>query len=818
MASVPAIECPLTPELDQCPVTPESRSADNERPPQQSSPSAPSEGSERQASPPPNCAICLGRCVNKCFTDNCMHKFCFSCLMEWSKIKAECPLCKKPFRSIIHNVKSLSQFDEYIVNQPSRPRPQPRLHRLNVILSDRPRYRYRTTFQVNPNENEAIQQLFLHQSNDLRAADQALYDQWLPPRSINNRSRRQVYETRMFSQPLYDINGRDRICSAEYYRENPAQVHRLMPWIRREILALTNNVRADFIIHIIHDMLTQHDIVAPQFFAALEPHLLNRTAHFIHELNTFARGPYDIYGFDRYVRYSAPVEESVVISTEDSSEGEDNVSFMTRRGRTEFTIETRSNVSTVILTGSFRCPPAAGNVNNSNVGVIDISNTSNDAANVAGSSSGSNGDSISIVDDTNEITPAQQQVSYIESLTDSDSDECMFVREQKPPHLRTPEYIELNSEDEDSDVVFVDDALESSIQLPPKKRARVEIDCIPNLLEEENASTNSTIKTSTPSMKIESQAGPSSSSENMASQPSTSSGITDAKSNTRKKYYAEPVRRHNRMQKNANKIFDPSSSSASSPESFSESSSSSVVNIPPAYTRTTNTSPTPSISSSFSSSSHEEYKVYTSAKRKKQSSTKRKIVSPRKRSSRSKIRSKLKSKKLVSTSSTSVHRKKDINKYSKATKLKSVFHKQYENQTTDEVTGASINDDCCEDVATTGSSSSLPADESSAETHVREVGAIETASATSISTDSVHCEISSIVNNNNSELNNNDDTETSISSSSRSSPLPGSSRNLTKRKHKSSTNVYISHCNKSSASSTSSSSSSSTSSSEESNF
>lgn len=39
-------------------------------------------------SPPPNCSICLGRVKSKCFTDSCMHQFCFSCLLEWSKVCA----------------------------------------------------------------------------------------------------------------------------------------------------------------------------------------------------------------------------------------------------------------------------------------------------------------------------------------------------------------------------------------------------------------------------------------------------------------------------------------------------------------------------------------------------------------------------------------------------------------------------------------------------------------------------------------------------------------------------------------------------------
>lgn len=50
------------------------------------------EESQREAagSPPPNCAICLGKVSSKCFTDSCMHQFCFSCLLEWSKVSLRC--------------------------------------------------------------------------------------------------------------------------------------------------------------------------------------------------------------------------------------------------------------------------------------------------------------------------------------------------------------------------------------------------------------------------------------------------------------------------------------------------------------------------------------------------------------------------------------------------------------------------------------------------------------------------------------------------------------------------------------------------------
>lgn len=67
---------------------------------------------------------------------------------------------------------------------------------------------------------------------------------------------------------------------------------------------------------------------------------------------------------------------------------------------------------------------------------------------------------INTIEDANAIpkvepnTQTTPQQEIINADSDSDSDECLFVCAKKPPHLRTPEYVELNS-DSDSDVVFV---------------------------------------------------------------------------------------------------------------------------------------------------------------------------------------------------------------------------------------------------------------------------------------------------------------------------------------------------------------------------
>lgn len=43
------------------------------------------------------CVICWATVLdkNKCFPENCLHIFCFECLVKWSRQKNQCPLCKK---------------------------------------------------------------------------------------------------------------------------------------------------------------------------------------------------------------------------------------------------------------------------------------------------------------------------------------------------------------------------------------------------------------------------------------------------------------------------------------------------------------------------------------------------------------------------------------------------------------------------------------------------------------------------------------------------------------------------------------------------
>ncbi|XP_028320096.1 E3 ubiquitin-protein ligase Topors-like [Gouania willdenowi] len=63
-------------------------------------------------SPDSKCAICLDRLNNVAYLDCCLHRFCFPCVKEWSNQKADCPVCRQPFATILHTVRTDDDYEE----------------------------------------------------------------------------------------------------------------------------------------------------------------------------------------------------------------------------------------------------------------------------------------------------------------------------------------------------------------------------------------------------------------------------------------------------------------------------------------------------------------------------------------------------------------------------------------------------------------------------------------------------------------------------------------------------------------------------------
>lgn len=289
----------------------------------------------------------------------------------------------------------MKEFDEYLVQPTVTAPPTPSItfpylhlppveppsrvfHRVNYFLPQSPRYTYRATMQVRPQQSEQIYQLFM-QSNDATERYSREYaNDTIPFRQNAQEWRQYIYDRRIYSLPLDDMTGRSRECSVDFYRENPAQIYRLMPWINRELVVLLrgNAFQIQVVMNYLTELLTLHDIQSPQFRAYFQTFLGHRTDHFIHELLNFSRSPYDMIGYDRHVRY-APYyrpetrnrqtatneNEEVVISSDNESNSPQDLSNAPqdlsysnnrqRNNRTEFTISTRlSSHSTVIFRGS----------------------------------------------------------------------------------------------------------------------------------------------------------------------------------------------------------------------------------------------------------------------------------------------------------------------------------------------------------------------------------------------------------------------------------------------------------------------------------
>ena len=272
--------------------------------------------SSADSSPNNNCSICLGQLENKSFTDSCFHTFCFVCLLEWSKVKAVCPLCKQPFKSIIHNVRSIEDYDQYYL-------------RSDELTSDASRrFRYRTTLMPGTQRRQAQEhhhRMLLQRPS--RATMRGPFGR--TGQAATSEFRQRVYATGMRVKELVPTDGRPpryRDISAAFFSRNPASTHRLVPWLNRELNVLLNHHddHIQFVLELILDLIKRYDIRSEEFFQHIQPFTGRRTEHFVHEFYSFARAPYDIVAYDQNAAYDnvdLPVHE---IESDDNDDDNDD--------------------------------------------------------------------------------------------------------------------------------------------------------------------------------------------------------------------------------------------------------------------------------------------------------------------------------------------------------------------------------------------------------------------------------------------------------------------------------------------------------------
>ncbi|XP_029348412.1 E3 ubiquitin-protein ligase Topors-like [Acyrthosiphon pisum] len=217
----------------------------------------------RPLTPDSRCSICFDDVTNKCYTNACLHLFCFECLLRWSYSEPTCPLCKKTFNYIYHSFGDLGVHETYAVLITDRlPCPTPRSPRSPSPNNVRPisempngnRIFNGTNSVENINRENEIMMSTLWSIYDLDEVDNN-YDQLYHhssqnyPRLTSQRQiigqaiRMQVYIENLWAEPLPDTTGRFRHCSPAFYRDNPTQMYRLHKFILRDVVAIRQCLR-----------------------------------------------------------------------------------------------------------------------------------------------------------------------------------------------------------------------------------------------------------------------------------------------------------------------------------------------------------------------------------------------------------------------------------------------------------------------------------------------------------------------------------------------------------------------------------------------
>ena len=204
-------------------------------------------------------------------TDTCLHKFCFTCLLEWSKVRAVCPLCKGQFTAIIHNVISDSEYDRYEL-PPQEPAPgsaSEYAQNIHDFLFSTRRFRYHSTMAQEQMTNRT------RQAGSSREPIRT-GEIWRRHRGPGTSEfRREVYLADLWAQPLSDTRVRET--SPEVYRNSEANTGRLVPWLNRELNALLSlsgqQGRQAFLITQILDWIKSYNIGSQELTAHLLPYL-----------------------------------------------------------------------------------------------------------------------------------------------------------------------------------------------------------------------------------------------------------------------------------------------------------------------------------------------------------------------------------------------------------------------------------------------------------------------------------------------------------------------------------------------------------------
>lgn len=197
-------------------------------------------------------------------------------------MKAECPLCKQPFRSIIHNIRSSSKYDKHEIPLETNP----------VIIED----------NITTIDNNEMFMYISPQSTRVHYYQMMSTGQFLEPNGPTDSQeplrrtdttginfRRAVYTLGLWVNLPYRFRTTD--VDPRHFRDNPGARQRLVPWLNRElnVLLYENTQHVMYVVDVILQQLLVQHILSNAFGLLLMDYLGPNTPHFIHEFYSFVR-------------------------------------------------------------------------------------------------------------------------------------------------------------------------------------------------------------------------------------------------------------------------------------------------------------------------------------------------------------------------------------------------------------------------------------------------------------------------------------------------------------------------------------------------
>lgn len=410
-----------------------------------------------EVSPDSKCPVCLDRFNNMSYLDICLHKFCFPCIHEWSKNKAECPLCKQPFSSIYHSIKSDHEYKRYDL----RPVDNGSFGTFGGV-----RFRYRTTltgvqrqmqrrtssppdngvmFESLTNDPQPPHLPYMRRMMRRLEARRRAANEGRPTSNIREQEminfRRELYRRGVRVQNVCN-DGRSRDISAEFFQRNPACLHRLVPWLKRELSVLygAHGSLVNIVQHIIMSRITRYDLGDEAIKEELQPFLRGRTEHFLHEFINFAKSPFNMEAYDQRAVYdcvapSSNEDSSPALSVIAISEDEDQPAASDPQR------ETSSSLSNSVWDDDTPGPSYSTSAEqNRAMPFLSLLDTDSDS---------------SVEEDTGQYRDRTQQPAAENAdpggPLSSDSDDCILIGFVKPTAERTPELVHLSSDSDESE-------------------------------------------------------------------------------------------------------------------------------------------------------------------------------------------------------------------------------------------------------------------------------------------------------------------------------------------------------------------------------